>query len=126
MNIKVMRNIHLYLGVFFAPLLVFFLISGCLQVFGFHEASKDGRYKPPAIIKSLSQVHKDQRWVDSKMAPESSVPFQDLVVLMSLGLLVTTMLGILMAFKYTRPWIVWSCLFLGTAVPCFLLWLARQ
>jgi len=125
MNIKSMRNIHLYLGVFFAPLLLFFLISGCWQTFGLHEARKDGSYKPPAIIKSLSQVHKDQRWVDHAKAPESSVPFRYLVLLMSLGLLATTVLGIIMAFKYTKGWLVWCCLFMGAAVPCFLLWLAR-
>src|ERR1700722_16484766 len=126
MNIKAMRNIHLYLGVFFAPLLLFFLISGSWQTFDFHHASKDGNYEPPAIIKSLSQVHKDQRWVDGKMVPQSSVPFRWLVVLMSIGLLVTTILGIIMAFKYTRPWIVWTCLFLGFAIPFFLLWMARH
>ncbi len=126
MNIKVMRNIHLYLGVFFAPLLLFFLISGCWQTFDFHHASEDGRYKPPAIIKSLSQVHMDQRWADSKMKPEPSIPFSYLVVLMSMGLLVTTILGIVMAFKYTRGWIVWALLFLGMAVPWFFLWLARR
>ena len=75
MNIKVMRNIHLYLGVFFAPLLMFFLISGSWQTFDLHEASKDGSYKPPAIIKSLSQVHKNQRWVDGKMVPKASSHF---------------------------------------------------
>jgi hypothetical protein len=126
MNIKAMRNIHLYLGVFFAPLLLFFLISGCWQTFGLHEASKSGDYVPPAIIKSFSQVHKDQRWVDGKMVPKPSVPFRYLIVLMSLGLLTTTILGILMAFKYTRPWIVWACLFMGIVIPCFLLWIARH
>jgi hypothetical protein len=126
MNIKVMRNIHLYLGVFFAPLLMFFLVSGCWQTFDLHEASKSGDYKPPAIIKSLSQVHKDQRWVDSKMVPQSSVPFQWLIVLMSVGLLITTILGVMMAFKYTRAWIVWVCLFFGFFIPTLLLYLARR
>jgi len=126
MNIKAMRNIHLYLGVFFAPLLMFFLISGSWQAFNLHEASKDGSYKPPAIIKSLSQVHKNQRWVDGKMVPKPSVPFQFLILLMSVGLLVTTILGIVMAFKYTKPWIVWSCLFFGFIIPVILLWLARR
>jgi hypothetical protein len=125
-NIKAMRNIHLYLGVFFAPLLIFFLISGCWQTFGLHEASKSGDYAPPAIIKSLSQVHKNQRWVDSKMAPKSSIPFRYLIVLMSVGILITTVLGIIMAFKYTKGWIVWGCLLLGIVVPCFLLWFARR
>ena len=117
MNIKAMRNIHLYLGVFFAPLLLFFLFTGCLQTFNLHEASKSGDYVPPAIIKTLSGVHKDQRWGEGKMAPKSSVPFKYLILLMSVGLLVTTLLGITMAFKYTRPWIVWACLFMGFSGP---------
>src|ERR1035441_4643079 len=126
MNIKIMRNIHLYLGVFFAPLLLFFLISGSWQTFNLHEAGKSGGYVPPAIIKSLSQVHKDQRWVDGKRVPKSSKPFRCLVILMSTGILITTILGIIMAFKYTRPWMVWGCLLMGTAVPCFLLWMAHR
>ncbi len=124
MNIKAMRNIHLYLGVFFAPLLAFFLISGTWQTFGLHEASKSGEYKPPAIIKSLSSVHKEQKWTEGRQkGSESSVPFQWLVVLMAVGLLTTTILGIVMAFKYTKPWIVWGCLLMGIAVPYFLIWI---
>jgi hypothetical protein len=124
MNIKVMRNIHLYLGVFFAPLLMFFLISGSWQTFDLHEASDSGDYKPPAIIKSLSAVHKDQRWADRQKKPESSVPFRYLVLLMAAGLLVTTALGIVMAFKYTRPWIVWVLLAMGISIPCWMLFAA--
>jgi len=116
-----MRNIHLYLGVFFAPLLIFFLISGCWQTFRLNDASKDGSYKPPAIIKSLSQVHKDQRWTDSKTLTAPAIPFQCLVILMSLGVLITTLLGIVMAFKYTKVWIVWGCLLMGLLIPCILL-----
>ena len=125
MNIKAMRNVHLYLGVFFTPLLVFFLISGCWQAFGLHEANKSGSYAPPAIIKSLSSVHKDQKWVQGRVA-KPSTPFRYLLVLMSVGLLVTTVLGVVMAFKYTRPWIVWACLFMGISVPSLLIWIASQ
>ncbi len=126
MNIKAMRNIHLYLGVFFAPLLLFFLVSGCWQTFNLNHASEDGSYEPPAIIKSFSQVHKNQRWVDGKMAPQPSGPFRCLIVLMAAGLLATTMLGVVMAFKYTRGWIVWGSLFLGVAIPWSLLWIHRR
>jgi hypothetical protein len=125
MNIKAMRNIHLYLGVFFAPLLMFFLISGCWQTFGLHEANKNSTYQPPAIIKSLSQVHKDQRWAEGRSPVKPSVPFRYLILLMTAGLLLTTILGIMMAFKYTRPWMVWACLLMGFVVPSFLLWLAH-
>jgi hypothetical protein len=126
MNIKAMRSVHLYLGVFFAPLLLFFLISGSLQTFNLHQASKDGSYKPPAIIKSFSQVHKDQRWVNGTTVPQPSIPFRCLIVLMSAGLLVTTILGIVMAFKYTKGWIVWVLLLMGIVVPCLLLWIAHH
>ena len=125
MNIKVMRNIHLYLGCFFAPLLILFLITGCWQTFNLHQARKNSSYKPPEIVKSLSEVHKNQRWTDSNLRPPPSVIFHYLIVLMSLGLLVTTVLGIIMAFKYTRPWLVWACLLMGVFIPCFLLWMAR-
>ena len=120
MNIKVVRNLHLYLGVFFAPLLLFFLISGSWQLFGLHKANKSGDYQPPAIIKSLSQVHKDQRWVDRAMSPQPSTLFRCLIVLMSMGLLVTTILGIIMSFKYAKIWVVWGCLLLGIIIPAVL------
>jgi len=31
------RLVHFYLGVFFAPLILFFALSGVLQVFKLHE-----------------------------------------------------------------------------------------
>ncbi len=124
MNIKAMRNAHLYLGCFFAPLLIFYVITGGIQTFNLHEESKENNYEPPQIIKSLSQVHKDQRWTDSQRRPQPSQKFRYLVLLMSVGLLVTTILGILMAFKYTSPWLVWACLGLGFLAPSLLLWMA--
>lgn len=125
MNIKAMRNVHLYLGVFFAPLILFFILSGCWQTFNLNSPSQDGKYQPPEIIKSLSEVHLNQRWADARKTPQSSVPFQYFVLLMSMGLIVSTILGIMMAFKYTQVWIVWVCLVLGFAVPCLLLLIAR-
>ncbi len=122
MNIKAMRNVHLYLGVFFAPLLFFFLITGVLQTFNLHEENKEGSYKPPEIIESLAQVHKHQRFEHGDDHPAPSQPFRYLIVLMTFGLIATTVLGIIMAFKYTQAWVVWACLFGGVAIPCFLLW----
>ena len=126
MNIKAMRNIHLYLGCFFAPLLILFLITGCWQTFGLHKSSKTpGGYKAPALVRSFSQIHTDQRWTSDNVRPQPSVVFRYLLILMSIGLLVTTVLGIVMAFKYTRPWMVWACLVLGVFIPFLLLWMAR-
>ncbi len=140
MNLKQMRNIHLYLGVFFSPLLIFFIVSGTLLTFELHEAPEpltaqetpaptsaapvelENSYVPPKTLVSMSQVHMHQRWVSKNKEPEPSIPFRILIVMMSVGLLATTVLGIVMAFKYTKPWLVWLCLFLGTAIPCAMIW----
>jgi hypothetical protein len=36
-----LRLVHFYLGPFFAPLILFFALSGVLQVFKLHEAYRD-------------------------------------------------------------------------------------
>ena len=53
-----LRRWHAYVGLFTAPTLLFFSLTGALQVFSFHESH--GSYEPPAIIEKLSSVHKDQ------------------------------------------------------------------
>ena len=126
MNIKAMRNVHLYLGCFFAPLLILFLLTGSWQMFDFHKDSRTpGGYKAPLIIKSLSEVHTNQRWGDEKTHAKPSFPFRYLIVLMSIGILITTVLGIIMAFKYTRPWMVWACLLAGILIPFLLLFVSK-
>ena len=124
MNIKSMRNVHLYLGCFFAPLLIFFMVSGCWQTFNLHHARKNTSYKPAQIVRSLSQVHMNQGWADQEKFPKSSTAFRYLVLSTTIAFLLTTILGILMAFKFTKVWIVWGCLLLGTAVPCWFIWMA--
>jgi hypothetical protein len=52
------RQWHSYIGVFVAPSVLFFALTGSVQLFSLHEAH--GHYEPPAIIEKLSSVHKDQ------------------------------------------------------------------
>ena len=117
-----MRTIHLYLGCLFAPLLIFFTITGAWQTFGLHEGRRDGGYSPPDLVKSLSSIHKDQRYAIAEGMHGHSVPFRWFVLAMSLGLLISTVLGILMAFKYTQKRrLVWIFLIVGTVLPFVLL-----
>ena len=51
---------HLYLGVFIAPMLLFFAITGGLQTFGLHEGGRGSSYKPPAWLATMAQLHKKQ------------------------------------------------------------------
>ena len=58
--LKFARQIHLYTGLFIAPAILFFALSGALQTFNLHEASRTSDYKPPTWIVHLSRIHKDQ------------------------------------------------------------------
>jgi hypothetical protein len=57
-SLKAIRLTHHYLGVFFAPTILFFAITGSLQMFGLHETSRGSSYVPPALLVHLSQLHK--------------------------------------------------------------------
>jgi hypothetical protein len=57
-SLKLIRLTHHYIGVFFAPTILFFAITGSLQMFGLHETSRGSSYVPPAILVHLSQLHK--------------------------------------------------------------------
>jgi hypothetical protein len=61
--LKSSRLLHLYLGVFTTPALIFFAFTGFLQTFSFHETTRGSDYKPPKIFVQLSQLHKKQTLV---------------------------------------------------------------
>jgi hypothetical protein len=56
--LKSIRLIHRYLGLFFAPTILFFAITGGLQMFGLHETARGSSYVPPNFLVHLSQLHK--------------------------------------------------------------------
>jgi hypothetical protein len=61
--LKYTRLVHLYLGVFIAPALIFFAFTGALQTFSLHETTRGSSYKPPAWAVTLGQIHKKQTMV---------------------------------------------------------------
>ncbi len=58
--LKALRALHLYLGVFTAPALLFFAFSGALQTLDLHEAARGSAYRPPMWLQSLAHLHKKQ------------------------------------------------------------------
>ena len=141
---KKVRQLHLYLGTLFAPLILFFALTGILQTLELHEGPGT-----PKWIEQIAAVHKKQALQggepkrrppknggegasqprpdgdEAKSAHKPSPwPLKWFVVLMSIGLIITTGLGITMAFKYERnKAIVWGLLVAGTLLPIALLWL---
>lgn len=70
--LKYTRLIHLYLGVFTAPALLFFAFTGALQTFSLHETTRGSSYKPPAWAVTLGQIHKKQTTVVPVRRPAPS------------------------------------------------------
>jgi hypothetical protein len=136
--LKWVRQVHLWLGVFFAPAIIFFAFSGALQTFSFHEAEPGSTYHPPVWIQKLAQIHKKQTIQIRQKPPAppqgrrneretprpkiqqplSTTLLKWFVFLMALGLITTSTLGVYMAFQYTRDRrMIWALLVLGTIIP---------
>jgi hypothetical protein len=71
--LKFLRQIHLYLGIFTTPALLFFAITGALQTFSLHEQTRGSDYKPPALLAELGQLHKKQTTIMPVRRPQNSV-----------------------------------------------------
>ena len=59
-RLKLVRQLHLYLGTLFAPAIIFFALSGSLQLFGLHEIRPGRAYQPPAWVQKMGSIHKNQ------------------------------------------------------------------
>ena len=84
---KKLRTIHLYLGCIFAPMLLFFAISGIWQTLGIHFHS--------SALAVLSTIHKGGG-LKSGVSLSSPV-LRYFILAMALGFIVTTVLGVIMA-----------------------------
>jgi hypothetical protein len=78
--LKYLRLVHLYIGVFIAPALLFFAFTGALQTFSLHETTRGSSYKPPAWAAILAQIHKKQTpVVPVRKAPSPEKPAEKAV-----------------------------------------------
>jgi hypothetical protein len=109
-------RLHRYAGLFTAPLILFFAVSGIWQVFRLHESRKDGSYTAPQALKAATDFHKAEHLDKPK-----ALPFK-FAVSVSAGILILgTILGLIAAFRLTRPtWLAVLLTLLGTAIPLLL------
>jgi len=139
MNSITIRQWHSYLGLFIAPSVLFFALTGGIQIYDLHEAH--GSYKPLAILEKLSSVHKDQVFArhehnepppsaDSDAAPaddddKPSLPTQLLkafFLLVAVSFVVSTGFGLWMGLTHTRrKRLAWGLLIAGALIPLILL-----
>lgn len=145
--LKFVRLIHLYIGVFIAPALVFFAFTGALQTLSLHVSVKGSSYKPANWIIVLAQLHKKQTTelppnkvqipasssptvkpgVSEKMSSSeksldrpahNSLPLKIFFLVVSAGLFTSTITGLYMSYKYSRNKVLLAILFIaGIVVP---------
>lgn len=106
---KKLRSLHLYLGCVFAPMLLFFAVSGLWQTWS-------TSYSRSALLGELSTIHKGGG-LKSGMSLSSPV-LRWFILLMALGFIVTTLLGIIMALTQgMNPKAAVYCLAFGVLFP---------
>lgn len=146
-TLKFLRKLHLYIGVFISPALLFFAVTGAMQTFSLHETKGRADYTPPKWIVTLAQIHKNQTAVvpvkkpaapgiagaaaaapkvDAPKAPappkKSHLPEKVFFLVVAVGLFTSTLTGIYMAYKYERNKVLVTVLWvLGIVVPVVLL-----
>jgi hypothetical protein len=142
LRLAAIRQWHTYLGAFIAPSVLFFALTGSLQLFSLHEAH--GAYKPPLVIEKLGMVHKDQVFAAKPKRPSapaaapsgkpkaeakpeagpkaSTKALKWLFLAVAAGLVISTCLGLWMAlFHSRRKGVAWLLFLTGAAVPVLIL-----
>ncbi len=105
---KQLRSLHLYLGCFFAPMLLFFAVSGFWQTYDRNYAYHS------QILGMLSTIHTSGAM---KIGTLSNSILRDFVLVMTLAFITTTILGIIMAVKHGSRKAAWCCLAFGVLFP---------
>jgi hypothetical protein len=145
MTLATVRRLHTWLGLFIAPSVLFFAITGGWQLFNLHEGHGD--YTPPPILEKLSSVHKDQVFApghhhdgpeakpagadaapkpahdddDDKMKPQT-LALKVFFLVVAAGLTVSTGLGLAIGLTQSRDRrFAWAIAAAGAAIPLALL-----
>src|SRR5882757_4874819 len=85
-----LRSLHLYLGCIFAPLLLFFAVSGVWQTLGIRSP----------MLRLMATIHTSHELKSG--GGLSSLPLKLFVLMMTVSFIAMTILGVTMAVKYGR------------------------
>ena len=119
-----LRRLHLWLGCLFAPTLIFFATTGTWQLYRAHDSKKDGSYTAPALVRTLSAVHMNSHLPGKRVT--AYTPMRTFSTLAAAGLVFTTMLGIVMAYRMSRTVLAPTlCLMAGILIPVVIIAIYR-
>ena len=105
--------------------MTFYLLTGWYQTLNRNRTKTEG--EAGDWVSRLTSVHVDQIYPSERAMAFSPTLYRWLVVVMSACLLVTLVIGIILAFNLSKvKWPVWLSLVLGVLVPVVLLWLGQK
>ena len=110
---KKLRALHLYLGCIFAPMLIFFAMSGIWQTLGIRSG----------IFVWLSTIHTE--WQLKNGSHFGSWPLRIFVVVMAASFVISTSLGVVMALKHGGSRKAIYCLACGVLLPLAIIFIFR-
>jgi hypothetical protein len=115
------RQLHTWLGVFFAPLLLLFVITGWWQTFVTDDTRDKGAFN--TMMGKISTIHTDDNYPFKPGRHHESGHFKFLVSCMAVALIVSILLGLALACQNVRKstWTILAFL-LGILVPALILY----
>jgi ABC-type nitrate/sulfonate/bicarbonate transport system permease component len=118
-----LRKIHLYIGVFFSPLLLFFIITGWWQTVTPEEEREGDPFL--SLMKKLSLVHTDDYFPYGAAEHHSHAAMKTFLVAMCVALILSICLGLWLAWSVPRNrWLTILAFVLGIFIPVLILYLA--
>lgn len=141
-TLRTLRKLHHYAGVFLAPAILFFAISGGLQTFRLQQASGWNGAPPPVWMAWMGSVHIDQKKLTAEAEkpkakrPEPTpaekaerearqraiLPMKIFTVLVAIGLALSTLVGVVIALSIrSMRRVSVALLVAGSVVPLLLL-----
>ncbi len=116
------RQLHTWLGVFFSPLLLLFIVTGWWQTFQTEDDKNKDFFN--ATMAKFSTIHTDDYFSKGAGHHHASAHFKILVAAMALALILSILLGLALACQ-SRKKIGWTLLafLLGILVPALILYL---
>ncbi len=115
------RQIHTWLGVFFSPLLLGFVLTGWWQTFVTDETRDKGAFNQ--WMGKISNIHTDAYFHNGTGDYHSSGHFKILVAVMAASLIATILLGLALACQNRRMAGLYALAFvLGLVVPALILY----
>lgn len=143
------RDVHLYFSMLCAPSLLFFAVTGALQLFDLHEFKPGQSFEPPALLQELGMVHKKQLFALPRRPPQKgpdpaqgaaaspsavapaeaarpaswkTLALKMFFLMTAIGLVLSTCLGIWIAVRPGRNRrLAWTLLLVGATAPALLL-----